>query len=67
MAATLAAGLFFILLVLRLKRRIQKIILNTLIPLSVAQTTGIHFPAHVILRYDTDQPCDGCSRLALLF
>lgn len=49
MAATLAAGLFFILLVLRLKRRIQKIILNTLIPLSVAQTTGIHFPAHVIL------------------
>ena len=40
---------FFILLVLRLKRRIQKIILNTLIPLSVAQTTGIHFPAHVIL------------------
>lgn len=49
MAATLAAGLFFILLVLRLKRRIQKIILNTLIPLSVARTTGIHFPAHVIL------------------
>lgn len=49
MAATLAAGLFFILLVLRLKRRIQKIILNTLIPLLVARTTGIHFPAHVIL------------------
>ena len=42
MAATLAAGLFFY-------SSCTPIILNTLIPLSVAQTTGIHFPAHVIL------------------
>lgn len=49
MAATLAAGLFFILLVLRLKRRIQKIILNTLIPLSVLLIMVIHFQARVIL------------------
>ena len=46
MAATLAAGLFFYSSCLY---HTEKIILNTLIPLSVAQTTGIHFPAHVIL------------------
>ena len=49
MAATLAAGLFFYSSCTPAEKTIQKIILNTLIPLSVAQTTGIHFPAHVIL------------------
>ncbi len=55
MAATLAAGLFFYSSCTPAeKRRIQKIILNTLIPLSVAQTTGIHFRRMLSFRYDTD-------------
>ena len=49
MAATLAAGLFFYSSCTPAEKTDTKIILNTLIPLSVAQTTGIHFPAHVIL------------------
>ena len=49
MAATLAAGLFFYSSCTPAEKRKQRIILNTLIPLSVLLIMVIHFQARVIL------------------
>ena len=49
MAATLAAGLFFYSSCTPAEKTDTKDYTQYVNTLSVAQTTGIHFPAHVIL------------------